>query len=183
MDRPLPEPTSPLAAFCRELILRLESHSPAILPTDEAALEIGMLWTTVDAMDKPEGIDIRRHPWRRREFEQGWATAKAEHCADVFGTRHTADMYFLIPKGRGISVDVKLAKMRRKNTMPNVELQTLIGQCFLSKLRHDYAVGLFGHYRPLRVPPKWHRDTVALAAALGRNRIYLVFKDLSGLTR
>jgi hypothetical protein len=179
MDRFLPEPASPLATFCLELIQRLEaSYKSDVVPEDEKALELTLLWATVDAMEKPDGIDIRRHPWGRREFERGWATAKAEHCADVYGMRHTADMYILMAPYRGISVDVKLAKMRRKNTMPNAEIQTLIGQCTLSKLRHDYAIGVFGHCRPLH-QAKWHRDTLVIGQTLARHGIFLVFKDLS----
>ena len=195
-ERLLPDSSSALGRFCRELISKLDSVQPLTRPDDERELEFELLERrVVEMIKRPKWVDVRRHPWGRRAYEEGWAAIKEAHCADIYGTRHTADMY-IVEDGTasspgGISIDVKLAKMepkRNKKTgkitvsMPNQELQTLVGQCLLSSLRHDYSIGVFGHLRPLHTD-KWKRDTLKLEQKLARFNIYLVLKDLSKLPR
>ena len=193
-DRPLPDAVSPIGHFCRELISRLEAEQLSTQPTDEQDLEFNLVERRViDAIEKPIWADVRRHPWGRSKYEAGWAEIKEAHCADVYGTRHTADMY-IIEKGHasvpgGVSIDVKLAKMKPKQSkktgkttisMPNQELQTLIGQCLLSSLRHEYCIGVFGYLKPLH-SEKWLRDTHDLERKLAQLNIYLVLKYFGGL--
>lgn len=172
-----------LEEFRQTLIQRLHDYSLTLrsVPQNEKELECEVLWRVVDEIQS-HNLDVRRHPWGRMELEEQWAQVKKEHCAYGFGMRHTADMYVLTREGQhGIAIDVKLAKRKHGDDVrPNAELQTLIGQCMLQRVRHDYAIGVFAHLMPLEKKFE-HDDTNRLEEHLAAQQVYLVRLDFSGL--
>jgi len=139
------------------------------------------------------GVRAYTHPWNNKircepdcktALDSGrvvagcprcWAASKKWASVFALSTRHTFDVVARDTSGKTLAVEAKLITAKG-GRMPNGEIQRLLGQCSLAKIKHDFVIGVCGLRGNL--DPRWNNDTGAVKDWFKRVGIDLVFRQV-----